>query len=363
MTALRATAPKSPVPALEGLLIEAAEHGLVRVTGYNLKTGIVSELEADVRESGAVVLNARLFGEIIRRLPGEEVDVSVASGMKARIESGVSSFELIGSPADDYPSLPGTEGQTAISISAPLLRDMLSRTLFALATDETRPLLMGAMFETEGKNVTVVALDGFHLALRREELPEETEKSSFIVPGAALSEVERILSPTEGDAEIIVGEKHVTFKNGNTLLISRRLTGDFINYRTAVPQTMKYKIKASRRELFEAVERVSLIINERAKGPVRCVFGDGTLYLTVSSAIGSASDECAVDGDGEKLEIGFNSRYLLDTLKAAPSDELSLGLTDPRKPFVVTSGDGEDESFLYMVLPVQLGRSEASYDA
>jgi DNA polymerase-3 subunit beta len=363
MTAARATASKSPVPALEGLLIEATESGLVRVTGYDLKTGIVSELEADVKESGAVVLNARLFGEIIRRLPGDEVSVSIAAGMQTRIECGVTSFELIGSPAEDYPSLPGTEGQTVIKIGAPQLRDMLARTLFAIATDETRPLYMGAKFETEGKLITVVAVDGFHLALRREELPEETENSNFIVPGAALSEVERILSPTEGEAEIIVGEKHVTFKNGATLLISRRLTGDFINYRTAVPQTGKYELKASRKELFEAVERVSLIINERAKASVRCVFGDGTLFLTVNSPIGRATDECAIEGDGEKLEVGFSSRYLLDTLKAAPADELSLSLTDPKKPCIVTSGDHGDESFLYMVLPVQLGRNEASYDA
>jgi DNA polymerase-3 subunit beta len=363
MTAVRATAPKSPVPALEGLLIEATERGLVRVTGYDLKTGIVSELEANVPESGAIVLNARLFGEIIRRLPGDGVSLSVGSGMKARIEGGVASFELIGSPAGDYPSLPGTEGQTIVRIGAPVLRDMLSRTLFAVSSDESRPIYMGAKFETEGRTATVVALDGYHLALRREELPEETEKSSFIVPGAALMEVERILSPSEEDAEIIIGEKHVTFKTGNTLLISRRLTGDFADYRTVVPQTGKYELTASRRELFEAVERVSLIINEKARSPVRCVFGDGTLFLTVNSAIGRAVDECAVNGDGEKLEIGFSNRYLLDTLKAAPADELKLSLSDPKKPCVITSGDPEDGSFLYMVLPVRLGRSEASPDA
>jgi DNA polymerase-3 subunit beta len=363
-TALRATAPKSPVPALEGLLIEAAESGLVRITGYDLKTGIISEIEAAVQESGAVILNARLFGDIIRRLPDEEVKISVGAGLKTRIESGVSSFDLVGSPTEDYPSLPGAEGQTAISIDGATLRDMLTRTLFAVSADESRPLYMGAMFETEGKTATVIALDGFHLALRREELLEETEKSSFIVPGTALAEVEKILSASEEEAEIIVGEKHVTFKSGNTRLVSRRLIGDYLNYRTAVPQTNKYELLVSRREIYDAVERVSLIINEsKAQGAVRCVFGDGVLFLTTSTVVGSASDECAVTGDGEKLEIGFSKRYLLDTLKAAPADELRLALTSPEKPCVVTSGDAGDESFLYMILPVALGKGEARADA
>ncbi|MDR1328423.1 MAG: DNA polymerase III subunit beta, partial [Oscillospiraceae bacterium] len=166
------------------------------------------------------------------------------------------------------------------------------------------------------------------------------------------------------EAEIIVGEKHVTFKSGNTRLVSRRLIGDYLNYRTAVPQTNKYELLVSRREIYDAVERVSLIINEsKAQGAVRCVFGDGVLFLTTSTVVGSASDECAVTGDGEKLEIGFSKRYLLDTLKAAPADELRLALTSPEKPCVVTSGDAGDESFLYMILPVALGKGEARADA
>ncbi|MDR0445572.1 MAG: DNA polymerase III subunit beta [Oscillospiraceae bacterium] len=359
-TAARATAPRSPVPALEGLLIEATERGFVRVTGYDLKTGIVSEREARVSESGAVILNARLFGDIIRRLPGDEVSVSVSAGTRVKIESGVASYNLIGSLAEDYPALPGTEGQTTMKISAPLLRDMLTRTLFAVATDETKPLYMGAMFETEKTTLTIVASDGFHLAMRREELSSETESNSFVVPGSALSEVEKILAQAspEDETEIIVGEKHVTFKNGETLLISRRLVGDYVNYRTAVPATSKYEITVSRREVCDAVERVALIINDKARSPVRCVFGDGTLFLTVNSAIGNASDECAIDGDGEKLEIGFSNRYLVETLKVAPSDTLKLALTAPNKICIITSGEKEDDSFLYLIMPVRLGQIE-----
>jgi DNA polymerase-3 subunit beta len=356
--AARASAAKSPVPALEGLLIEATERGRVRITGYDLKTGIVSETDARVPESGSVILNARLFGDIIRRLPGEEVTVSVSASYNTKIESGVSSFDIVGSPPADYPALPAAEGQTTLRIEGRILRDMIARTVFAVSDNESRPVYTGALFETEGKTITAVAVDGFRLALRREELLREAEAVSFIVPGSALGEIERILSAGDGDVEIIVGDKHVIFKLDNTLLISRRLEGEFLNYRTSIPQNSKYELKVSRRELEQAVERVSLIISDKVKSPVRCVFDDGTLSLLTISAYGQAHDECAMDGDGEKLEIGFNNRYLLDALKAAPADELKICLTTPVTPCVILPADGAEENFIYMILPVRLSSNE-----
>ncbi|MDR0906178.1 MAG: DNA polymerase III subunit beta [Oscillospiraceae bacterium] len=359
-SAARATASRSPVPALEGLLIEAASGGELTISGYDLKTGIVAQTEAEVAEAGAVVLNARLFGDIIRRLPGEDVTVTVGASNNTNIVSGVSSFDIVGSPAEDYPSLPSAEGQTTIEIDGKVLRDIISQTIFAVADNDARPVLTGALIETEGKSVTIVAHDRFRLALRREELLEETEITSFIVPGTALAEAERIASSTDSAVEIVVGEKHVIFKLDGTLLISRRLEGEFLNYRASIPQSHKYALNASRRELTDAVERVSLIISDKAKSPVRCTFGDHTLELLSASAFGTARDECAISGDGEKLEIGFNNRYLLDALKAAPADDLTLCLSGPEKPCIVVPAAADDDSFLYMVLPVRLSSNEAN---
>ena len=359
----RATAARSPVPALEGLLIEAIEGVGLTISGYDLKMGIVSQAQADVVEGGAVVLNARLFGDIIRRLPGDEVTVTVGASNNTNIVSGVSSFDIVGSPAEDYPSLPSAEGQTTISIDGKILRDIISQTIFAVSDNDTRPALTGALIETEGKSVTIVAHDRARLALRREELLEETDKTSFIVPGTALSEAERIAASCEGAVEIIVGEKHIIFRLDGALLISRRLEGEFLNYRTSIPQTQKYELAASRREMTEAVERVSLIINDKAKSPIRCTFGDGTLELLSASAYGNARDECAISGDGEKLEIGFNNRYLLDALKAAPADDIKLCLTGAEKPCVIVPAEEGDDSFTYMVLPVRLSTYEANRES
>lgn len=364
-TAARAASPKSPIPALEGLLIEATERGKVRITGYDLKTGILSETEAHVPESGDIVVNARLFGDIIRRLPGDQVTVSVGSaGTTARIECGETAYDIVGTQAIDYPALPVPDGQTALFIDGETLRDMLVQTIFAVSDNESRPALTGALLEAEGDTLTVVAVDGFRLALRREKLERESESTVFIVPGAALHEVERIISASEPEGvSIIVGDKHITFKTGETLLISRRLEGEFIDYRRAVPKDGRYTLAVSRRDLEQAVDRVSLIISDKVKSPVRCVFSNDHVSLLTISAYGRASDECELSGECDKMEIGFNNRYLLDALRAAPSENLLLCVTSPVQPCVIIPQDADDDSFQYMVLPVRLGGADMRSDA
>jgi DNA polymerase-3 subunit beta len=358
VTAVRATASKSPIPALEGLLIETVGEA-IRLTGYDLKTGIVATVPATVEETGGIVLNARLFGEIIRRMPDSLVSVSVGSGYQTKIDSGASTFDIIGSPSADYPELPSVDGQSSVVIDERTLKSMITQTIFAVSDNESRPVYTGAMFEIEGEDVTIIAVDGYRLALRRESAQVPARAShSFIVPGAALSEVEKIITG-EGDTVFItVGTKHVMFTIGDTVVVSRRLEGEFINHRNAIPAQNKYAIHGARREIVDAVERVSLIISDRAKSPIRCLFTDNLLYLSATSPFGRANDECAVNGDGEKLEIGFNNRYLLDALKAASTDEIEIRMTSPVAPCVIAPIGDEPEKFLYMILPVRLSRAE-----
>jgi DNA polymerase-3 subunit beta len=357
LTAIRATAAKSPVPALEGLLLETVENS-VKITGYDLKTGIVAAVDAEIREPGSIVLNARLFAEIVRRLPDETVTVATGQNYQTKIECGASTFEIIGSPASDYPELPGVDAQSSVEISGKALKSMIVQTNFAVSDNESRPVYTGALFEIEGSTATVVAVDGFRLALRREALERETDAAyAFIVPGTALAEVEKIISGEEDTVSVTVGAKHVMFSIGATVLVSRRLEGEFLNYKNSIPKAGKYTIQVSRRELVDAVERVSLIISDKVKSPVRCVFGDNAVQLTSISAFGRASDECVSSGDGEKLEIGFNNKYLLDALKAAPSDNVEIQLTSAVSPCVILPAGG-DTAFLYMILPVRLSRAE-----
>jgi len=358
LTASRAAAAKSPVPLLEGLLLEAEDES-VRISGYDLKTGIITTVPAEIEETGGIVLNARLFGEIIRKAPGQYVTISVNTRFVTSIISEMSEFEILGSPASDYPELPSIEGMDSFAIGEALLKKMISRTIFAVSDNESRPIHTGALFETDETALTIVAVDGFRLALCREALENvDNQGLSFVVPGAALSEVEKVASEGDGSIVITLGPKHIQFTIGSTILISRRLEGEFLNYKNAIPQSSKYQFILGKNELIAAVERVSLILSDKIKSPVKCVFGDGVIKLSTASELGKASDECGMDGDGEELEIGFNDKYLVEALKAAPAEEIRLELTSGVTPCVISPAD-DSGNFLYMILPVRLKAYES----
>lgn len=355
-TASRAAAAKSAIQSLEGLLIEATDE--ITVSGYDLKTGIRSSIPADVSEPGAVVINARLLGDIVRKLPDDIVSISVDDGYLAEIKCGMSEFSIMGMSAADYPELPQVDRQNSIAVKESNLKDLIGQTNFAVSDNEARPIHTGALFELENGILTVVAVDGYRLALRREKVESaEVSEASFVVPGSALSEVERIASDSDKAATVTVGSKHIMFSIGSTVLISRRLEGEFLNYKSSIPTTGKYSIEADKRSIIDAVERVSLIINDKFKSPVRCSFGDGVLKITTSTTLGKANDECIVSGDGEGLEIGFNNRYILDALKAAPADSVRLQLSTGIAPCVIVPTT-EEKNFLYMILPVRLRANE-----
>jgi len=341
---------------LDGLLIEASE--AVHITGYDLKTGIRSKIAADIRMPGAIVLNARLFGEIIRKLPEDIVSISVDDALAATISCGISVFHIMGMPAEDFPALPVLESEKSLRVPQNTLKTMISETIFSVSTDESRPIHTGSLFEVENGTLTVVSIDGFRLALRRTPLAEtEADGIRFVVPGAALREVEKIALNSEELVKIDLGEKHIMFTIEDTILISRRLEGEFLNYKQVIPQNKEFSVTVDRQSLINCVERVSLIISEQLKSPVRCVFDETVLRFSVATPLGKAADACSISGDCAELEIGFNNRYLLDALKAAPADTLRLDMGSSTSPCVIRAADGT-EAFLYMILPVRLRASE-----
>ena len=355
--ASRAAAVKSAVPSLEGLLIEAS--AIVKISGYDLKTGISTTVLADVTEAGSIVLNARLFGDIVRRLPNDVVTISTDDRFMAQIKCGMSEFNIMGVSSADYPELPSVDYQNSIYMTQREMKAMIAQTNFAVSDNEARPIHTGSLFDIENGVMTVVSVDGYRLALRRERVNEKTEvkQSSFVVPGSALSEVEKIAADSDDLMKITLGSKHIVFMIGNTVLISRRLEGEFLNYKNSIPKTSKYTVLADRKTLIDAIERVSLIINDKIKSPVRCTFCDGLLKICTSTSLGRASDECEVSGSADDMEIGFNNKYILDALKAAPSDKLKILLTSSVSPCIIVP-DGEDGNFLYMILPVRLKANE-----
>ena len=349
--ASRAVAAKSSIPAMEGILVEA--EGKLRLTGYNLETGIQATVPADVTEWGSLVLSARLFGEIVRKMPDDIVYFS-SDGYMVNIKCGMSEFNILGTDPEEFPELPNVDQQNSLTIPQPDLRAMISQTLFAVSDNESRPIHTGSLFDVEGDYLTVVSVDGYRLALRKEKVTERNglETFSFVVPGSALSEVEKICS---GEENVIVtqGARHCMFQTGDIVLVCRRLEGEFLPYKNAIPRKNTIKLEVETRALLASLERVSLIISEKLKSPLRCHFGDGQVSITTKTAIGDAKDTCPINGNGEELEIGFYNKYLMESLKAAPADKLRMEFTSGLAPCVILPAEGE-ENFIYMVLPVRL---------
>ena len=350
----RTVAVKNANSALEGILLEAGPKGLV-LTGYDLETGIRAEVGAEVSEGGSLVLPAKLFSDIVRRLPDDCV-VFESRKNKINIRCGDSEYNILGQDAEEYPQLPDVDGIHNVTLQQRDLKTLIGGTIFAVSTDMSRPVHTGALFEVdENGRITVVAVDGYRLALRRAQgnLAEYDMEFSFVVPGKALREADALCSDSEDPIRITQGEKHLIFSTEGVTLISRRLTGNFLDYKKTVPQNNPTVVHAARTVLTRSVERVALIISEKTRNPLRCRFSDGVLNITTNAAMGTAEDSCPISGDGKNLEIGFNDRYLLDALKACSSDELSIALNTPVTPAIITPADGSDD-YLYMVLPVRL---------
>lgn len=355
-TASRAVSPKSSIPALEGILLEAEND--LRLTGYNLETGIRTVVPADIQSTGSLVLGARLFGEIIRKLPDDIVLFSTNQYM-VNIKCGMSEFNILATDPEEFPELPTVEYQNSLLIGQEKLKSMISQTLFAVSDNESRPIHTGSLFEVDQEGLTIVSVDGYRLALRHEPLEQKegAESFSFVVPGAALSEVEKICDHTDEPASVTQGARHIMFKVGSTMLVARRLEGEFLAYKQAVPRNNPIHIEGETRTLTASIDRVSLIISDKLKSPLRCVFEDNLLKISTRTAIGDAADQCPVVGDGGGLEIGFNNKYLMDALKAAPADRVRLELSTGVSPCVILP-DNDSDHFLYMVLPVRLKAGE-----
>ncbi len=356
-TASRAVSSKSSIPALEGLLLEA-KNGFLTVSGYNMQLGIRSRFHANVTEEGEIVLNARLFGDIIRKMPDDCIVFSSDSKMMVSVTCGDADFHILGLNASDFPELPAVEDDYCCTVKQTVLKAMINGTSFAVSTNESRIVHTGSLFEIGDGQLTVVSVDGFRLALRREQYEKiEGGAFTFVAPGSALNEVEKVCADSDDDAMIILGSRHIQFEVGETQLICRRLEGDFLDYKNAIPRNNPINLVADKRMLMGSIDRVSVVISEKMKSPIRCIFGKDFVKLSAKTGNGDAKDTCPLSGNGNELEIGFNNRYLMEALRYAPADEVKIELNSGITPAIIVPTEGE-ENFLYMVLPVRLKASE-----
>ena len=346
----RAVSTKTSIPALEGILLGVDENGL-ELCAYDLELGITTVIPAFVTEPGKAVLSAKLFSDIVRRTPAETITVTVDEKNMATLESGYSRFSIIGIPAEEFPELPKLSDSTQFSLAGSLLKSMIRQTLFAIAESDAKPIHQGSLFNMEKGVLDVVSVDGYRLAKRSEPIQFE-EDLSFVVPGKTLSEILKLIKDSDDPVEISAGRRHILFKIDNYTVISSLLEGEFLNYKAAIPPDSQTEVVLKTREAIDSVERVSLLITDRLKSPVRCLFSDNELKLNCTTSMGRASDQLDVEMTGQSVEIGFNNRYLLEALRNTECDEVKVQLGGPLSPMKVVPKDGD--SSLFLVLPVRL---------
>ena len=368
--AMCAVSEKNTIPAIEGIYFNAQD-GKCIMTSFDTEKGFQSTVDCTTEREGRYVINASKLSKIVKLMPDSEVTINISDNKLATITGGRAKFELHALSGDDFPSIPMLTGERGFKIEASVLKKLISQVFFAVAVTDQRPMLCGAYFEIMGDSIKVVSCDGNRLALRErkcdienittENAEESGDKMSFIVPGKALAQIMKLITDKDDIVTIYLTRKHVIFSFDEKTFFSRLIDSQYIDYERVIPKTQRTVVKASRTAMISALERASLVTEDRALGQakscVKCEFVDDVIRVSSSSVTGSVYDEVAIDKEGDDLLIGFNCRFLIDAFRSADSDSVKITLNNPLMSIIIEP-DGETaeegERYLYMVSPVKM---------
>lgn len=354
--AMYASSNKTTLPVLEGLLFSLKENQL-SVCGYDQERGIKTSCVVFGMTDGAVVINAQKIFGIIKNFPEGEIQIECNDKNIVRLVGGMSDFSIHGLPAEGFPTLPELSGENNFKISSSLLRDIINSTSYAISQSEARPILMGELFKVEDQSLTVVAADNYRLAMREElsGVSSDNKVLNFVIPGKTLADVAKILNDGESTVNIEFTRKYIIINYNDIIIFSRLLEGEFLDYNRVIPTNGSTFVKINRLDFIESVERSSLIVDEKLKTPLRCKFSGNTLNITCSTQYGKVNDNIRIEMNGNDIEIGFNNRFLLETLRACKDEYVMLTLSSPLMSMTVTPVEKNSASgYLYLVLPMRL---------
>ena len=346
---------KTTMPILEGILIQTNDNE-IKLTTYDLEIGIEYIIDCEVKEQGNTVINAIMFSEIIRKLPDTEISISLNNNNLLEIECEGSLYKLATMNPSEFPELPKIEIENSIELEQNTLKNMIRKTIFAVSTEENRPIFTGCLFEIQNNKLNIVAVDGFRLALRNIYLSNNSQDFSAVIPGKTLNEVNKILSDSFDTIKIGVAKNQALFEMENCKIVTRILDGEFLNYKNVIPDNWETKIKVNKNSLQNSFERVSLIsassIEKEKKYPVKVEIDIGKITISCTNQTGDAKEEIYVSTEGKKLEVGFNPKYFLDSLKAIEEEEVIVEFGSNISPCLIKSG--ENKEYVYMILPIRL---------
>ncbi|MBQ7638135.1 MAG: DNA polymerase III subunit beta [Clostridia bacterium] len=343
---------KSVMPHLEGILIKTEGDNSIELSGFDLDLGITTKMEVKVEKSGAVVLNAKTFCEILRHLPDDTLYIDCDEKNICSIKSGDAEYTVISFDPDEYPELPKITENIPFTVSKKVIKNMIKQTIFAVSVDDSKTVHRGIKFEISAGQIRLIALDGYRLAIRTEFTGYNGQDISFIVPAKTLSEIIKFIDDEDELISVNIGRRHIIFNISGYCIISRLLEGDFLDYKSAVPTAKSTVVRVNTAKMIECIERASIIITEKMKSPIKFIFDEDTIKISAVTALGSANDKITASIDGKRTEIGFNNRFILEALRSCESDEILINLNGPVAPAVILPTEGE--SFLYLILPVRI---------
>ncbi len=346
----KAVAVKSTVPVLEGILLKAEGFQLT-LTGYDFEMAIITTIECDVIEQGEVVVSARLFGEMVRKIDSDLIEIEVEDNNSTTIKGGITKYDVLGIDPGEYPSLPNPELEKTVEIEPEILSDMVNTTIYAVATDEKRPAHTGELFCFTQNKLKIVALDGFRLAITEREIVCDKE-IEIIIPHKTMSDAVKLLCESDEKINILANKRFVMFFNSTFTIISRLIEGEFLDYEGVIPNTATTTITVDVREFIDVIERASLMITEKLKNPLRILFdSENLIHVNCHTSLGRFEDEITAEIEGESIEVGFNNKYLLDALRNSGQEKVVFEIMGALSPIKIKPLD--NDKFLFLVLPVR----------
>ncbi|MBQ6823725.1 MAG: DNA polymerase III subunit beta [Clostridia bacterium] len=353
----KAASQKSTIPALEGILIEIIEPGVVHFSAYDLSIAIYYDIDAEDTEPGEVILSSKLFGDIIRKLPACTVTVDIDDKtFQTTITGANASFTISGMDTENYPQLPDVLSDDGIVLTFSDFKNMVRQTIFAVSITDLKPILTGVLFEAnkEEGTVSAVAVDNFRLAIRKAPYQQVLGNySKVVIPSRALKEMMNILPDSEEDTLTISNSKSfVSFRYGKVQMVSRLLEGEFLDYKAAIPKDYKFRVNVNVRDLTRIIDRAALMANSTIISPIRCELDFDKIKLSTVSNIGKFSDSIMTDPFDERMVIGFNYKYMLAALGACDDEEIFIELQSNLAPIILRPKDSDD--YLFLVLPLRM---------
>lgn len=363
-TAMSCISNKNTIAAAAGILIDC-EGERALLTGYDLEKGIRLEIDAEIIEPGACIIEAQSLNSIIRVMPTGVVSLEVNENMRAKLSSGKSEFEINALDPREYPTIPDITNRNGFRMKQGELKNMITGTLFAVAQNDARPTFNGAFFKIDGNRITMVGCDTFRLAIKEkvcelENSGDESIKGEFIIPGKTLSEAVKLLSEPDKPVEINIGRKQVIFRfeERSIIFFTRLIEGDYIDYERIIPKNSTIFVDIDAASFESALERASIVSDESAgknKSGARCYFHDNILEITSVSVNGKVYDEIPTSHEGGEIEIGFNCKYLTEALKYSQCDKVRLSLSSPFISMIIEPLEKNDnDTFIYLALPIKM---------